>query len=162
VRCVLDCGYPLSSAEGGAFFLASRAGRSPASAPRSGAGGGAQGGERPRTSEFCAVAVGGRGPLGLPGGPNGPKNGCFAALSGTRSRQDESKEVHEVFGVQWGACRFAVPPDMAVVGGLAAPTNCAYVIDRGHLQAALAGGTKMWSGVVRHSCSVHLFASICQ
>jgi hypothetical protein len=45
-----------------------------------------------------------------------------------RSRQDESNEVHEagriasdVFGGQGGACHFAVPPDMAVVGAQGGP-----------------------------------------
>jgi hypothetical protein len=57
VRCVLDCGCPLSSAEGGTFLGASQAGRSPVRAPRTAAqGGGAGGGKRPRPSEFCAVA----------------------------------------------------------------------------------------------------------
>jgi hypothetical protein len=51
----LGLGCPLSSAEGGVFF-GLRAGRSPARAPRSGAGGGRRGGERPRSSDFCAVA----------------------------------------------------------------------------------------------------------
>ena len=53
----------------------------------------AQPGRRP--SNFGQL-LGGRGPLGLPEGPNGPKMVCFAPLSATRSRQDESKEVHEV------------------------------------------------------------------
>jgi hypothetical protein len=52
--------------------------------------------------EILAQLLGGRGPLGLPGGPNGPKNGftlSFEALRhvrGTRSRQDEPMEVGEV------------------------------------------------------------------
>jgi hypothetical protein len=42
-------------------------------------------------------------------------------LGAARSRQDESNEVHEAgrirrsSGGKGGACRFAVPPDMAVV-----------------------------------------------
>jgi hypothetical protein len=50
----------------------------------------------PRAPAIFAQLLGGRGPLGLPGGPNRPKMGCFAGLSGTRSRQDASKEVHAV------------------------------------------------------------------
>ena len=55
VRCVFDCSYPLSSAAGGAFLGgfglgAAQPGR------RAAAPGGAQGGERPRPSDFCAVA----------------------------------------------------------------------------------------------------------
>jgi hypothetical protein len=80
----LDCGSPLSSAEGGAFRLA--AGRSPAGR-RVGAQGGAQGGAHdvaqgggggndPAPANFAQL-LGGRGPLGLPGGPNGPKNGLL-------------------------------------------------------------------------------------
>jgi hypothetical protein len=51
VRCVLDCGYPLSSAEGGAFRLGVA---QPRAAQRR--RGGRRGGERPRPSDFCAVA----------------------------------------------------------------------------------------------------------
>jgi hypothetical protein len=96
VRCALDCGCPLSSAEGGTFLGASQAGRSPVRAPRSGAGGGAGGGERPRPSDFCAVA--GREREGLCAyqeGQMGQKLVRFEQLGATRSRQDASKEVHE-------------------------------------------------------------------
>jgi hypothetical protein len=68
----LDCGFSLSSAEGGTFFWASQAGRSPARAPRSGAGGGGA----PAPANFAPL-LGERGPLGLPGGPNGAKNGLL-------------------------------------------------------------------------------------
>jgi hypothetical protein len=71
------------------------AGRSPARAPRSGAGaGGGRGGDIPAIAAFAPV-LGGRGSLGLPGGPNGPKPILCAQLGAARSRQDESKEVHE-------------------------------------------------------------------
>jgi hypothetical protein len=76
-------------------FWASWAGRSPARAPRSGAGGGA-GGERPRPSGFCAVA--GRERASGPTRRAKWAKNWFAlghSVRATRSRQDESKEVHE-------------------------------------------------------------------
>ena len=94
VRCVLDCGCPLSFAEGGAFFWASRAGRSPARAPRSGAGGGAGGGTPP-PQRFLRSCWAGEGLWAYQEGQMGQKLVCFGGLRGTRSRQDESKEVHE-------------------------------------------------------------------
>jgi hypothetical protein len=51
VRCVLDCGCPLSSADGGAFRLGVAL---PRAAQRR--RGGRMGGGRPRPSDFCAVA----------------------------------------------------------------------------------------------------------
>ena len=70
------------------------AGRSPARAPRSGAGGGAGGGTPPpqRILRSCWA---GEGLWAYQEGQMGQKMVCFAALSGTRSRQDASKEVHE-------------------------------------------------------------------
>jgi hypothetical protein len=90
VRCALDCGYPLSFAEGGAFRLGVA---QPWAAPRP-RGAGAQGGERPRPSEFCAVAGRERACLwAYQEGQMGQKMVCFGQLRPTRSRQDESIEV---------------------------------------------------------------------
>jgi hypothetical protein len=72
VRCVLDCGCPLSPAEGGTFFWASQAGRS----QRRGGGGG-RGGNAPAPANFAQL-LGERGPLGLPEGPNGWAKSWFA------------------------------------------------------------------------------------
>jgi len=52
-------------------------GRSPAQVPRSGAGGGRRGGSAPPAPAIFAQLLGGRGPLGLPEGPNRPKNGLL-------------------------------------------------------------------------------------
>jgi hypothetical protein len=59
----------LSSAAGGAFFWASLG--------LGGAGGGAGGGA------IFSQLLGGRGPLGLPEGPNMPKNGSLWAAGGS-------------------------------------------------------------------------------
>jgi hypothetical protein len=103
VRCALSCGYPLSSAVGGAFRLGVA---QPRAAPRR-RGGRAQGGGRPRPSEFCAV-VGRERASGPTRRAKWAKKwfalrhsagmrGMYAStLSGTRSRQDESIEVGEV------------------------------------------------------------------
>jgi hypothetical protein len=93
VRCVLDCGYPLSSAEGGAFRLGVAQPRAPP--PRRG---GRRGGDDPAPANFAQL-LGGRGPLGLPGsqeGQMGQKMVRFGQLGAARSRQDESIEVGEV------------------------------------------------------------------
>jgi hypothetical protein len=62
-------------------FWGLRAGHSPAQVPRSGAGGGRRGGSSPPAPAIFAQLLGGRGPLGLPGGPNGPKIGSLWAAS---------------------------------------------------------------------------------
>ena len=67
----LGLGYPLSSAEGGAFRLGVA---QPGAAQRR--WGGRRGGNDPAPANFAQL-LGGRGPLGLPGGPNGPKNGLL-------------------------------------------------------------------------------------
>jgi hypothetical protein len=63
---------------------------------------------------------------GTPGESNGPKPAPIWAAGGSeRSRQDEPNEVHESGRIRASsgcngthfACPFAVPPDMAVVGG---------------------------------------------
>jgi hypothetical protein len=83
LRCVLDCGCPLSSAEGGTFLGASQAGRSPVRAPqRRRQGGGRRGGGRPRPANFAQL-LGERVPLGLPEGPNRPKSGSLWAAGGS-------------------------------------------------------------------------------
>jgi hypothetical protein len=64
------------------FFWASGAGRSPARAPRSGAGGRAGGGNAPAPAIFAQL-LGGRGPLGLPEGPNRPKICSLWAAGGS-------------------------------------------------------------------------------
>jgi hypothetical protein len=86
VRCVLDCG-PLSSAEGGTFF-GLRAGRSPARAPRSGAGGSAGGGTPPpqRCLRSCWA---GEGLWACQKGQIGQNMVRFGQLGAARSRQDE-------------------------------------------------------------------------
>jgi hypothetical protein len=56
VRCALDCNCPLSFAEGGAFILGFGLGVVAQSRRRVAVQGGAQGGKRPRPSDFCAVA----------------------------------------------------------------------------------------------------------
>jgi hypothetical protein len=102
VRCVLDCGCPLSLAEGGAFRLGTAA------------QGGAQGGERPRPRIFLRSCWAGEGLWAYQEGQIGQKMVRFGSLRPTRSRQDESMEVGEVgskrpsSGGKWGACRFAV------------------------------------------------------
>jgi hypothetical protein len=63
--------------------------------PRSGAGGGVggRGGSAPSAPAIFAQLLGGRGPLGLPGGPNGPKFcSLWAAGDTARSRHDEPIE----------------------------------------------------------------------
>jgi hypothetical protein len=99
---------------------------------RSGAGGGAQGGGTPPPQRFLRSCWAGEGLWACQEGQMGQKMVCFAGLSGTGSRQDESKEVHEVgskrpslFGEQHRPCRFAVPPDMAVTGWRSLPAECA-------------------------------------
>jgi hypothetical protein len=64
--------------------------RSPAQVPRSGAGGGRRGGSTPPAPAIFAQLLGGRGPLGLPGGPNGPKNGL---LCGTLRNEISARRV---------------------------------------------------------------------
>jgi hypothetical protein len=90
MRCVLDCGCPLSPPnEGGTLFWLRRLGV--AQAPCSGAAGarGAGGGGAANLAQL----LGERGPLGLPEGPNGPEVGSLWAAGGTaRSRQDEPIE----------------------------------------------------------------------
>jgi hypothetical protein len=76
-------------------FFGLWAGRSPPRAPRSGAGGGAGGGTPP-PQRFLRSCWAGEGLWACQEGQMGQKMGCFAGLSGTRSRQDEPKEVHEV------------------------------------------------------------------
>jgi hypothetical protein len=72
VRCVLDCGCPLSSAEGGAFFWASRAGQG-----------------APAPANFAQL-LGERGPLlwACQKGQIGQKMVRFGQLVAARSRQD--------------------------------------------------------------------------
>ena len=65
------------------------AGRSPAQVPRSGAGG------APPPQRFLRSCWVGEGLWAYQEGQMGQKMGCFGGLRGTRSRQDESKEVHE-------------------------------------------------------------------
>jgi hypothetical protein len=84
VRCVLRCGYPLSSAEGGAFRLG--VAQLGAAQRRRG---GRRGGNDPAPANFAQL-LGGRGPLGLPGGPNGPKNGL---LWPTQANEISSRRV---------------------------------------------------------------------
>jgi hypothetical protein len=84
VRCVLRCSYPLSSAEGGAFRLGVA---QPRAAQRR--RGGRRGRNDPAPANF-AQFMGGRGPLGLLGGPNGPKNGPLCAAG----RSEMSKRVN--------------------------------------------------------------------
>jgi hypothetical protein len=73
------------------------AGRSPAQVPRSGVGGGgAGGGPPPPPQRFLRSCWVGEGLWAYQEGQMPQKMACFAELCGTRSRQDESKEVHEV------------------------------------------------------------------
>jgi hypothetical protein len=71
------------------------AGRSPARAPRSGAGGGAGGGTPP-PQRFLRSCWAGEGLWAHQEGKMGQKWVCFGLLRPARFRQDESKEVHEV------------------------------------------------------------------
>jgi hypothetical protein len=51
----------------------------------------AQGGNDPAPANYAQL-LGGRGPLGLPGGPNGPKNGLlFGQLRPTEFRANRSR-----------------------------------------------------------------------
>jgi hypothetical protein len=105
VRLEVCC--PLSSAAGGAFQLGVA---QPRAAQRRR---GRRGGDDPAPANFAQL-LGRRGPLGLPGGPNGSKNG---SLWGTQGHEISSRRVDRgalsgvetaVFGGHWGACPFAV------------------------------------------------------
>jgi hypothetical protein len=67
------------------------AGRSPATSQGAAQRrrGGRRGGDAPAPAVFAQL-LGGRGPLGLPGGPNGPKNGL---LCGTQRDDTSSRRV---------------------------------------------------------------------
>jgi hypothetical protein len=96
------------------------AGRSPAQVPRSGAGGGAP----PPAPALFAQLLGGRGPLGLPGGPNRPKNGL---LCGTLRNEISSRRAERgawrsgvetaVFGEQRRLCPLVDWADLRLVVG---------------------------------------------
>jgi hypothetical protein len=83
VRCVLYCGCPLSSAEGGAFRLGI-------------AQPGAAGGGTTPPQRILRSCWAGEGLWAYQEGQIGKKMVRFGALRGTRSRQDESIEVGEV------------------------------------------------------------------
>jgi hypothetical protein len=81
-----------------------------AAAPAQRRGGAAVPGRAP--PGFFVQLLGGRGPLGLPGGPNGPKIGLLWGTQGggvSPRRADAPMEVHEAgrirppSGLQWGA-----------------------------------------------------------
>jgi hypothetical protein len=86
VRCVLDCGCPLSFAEGGAFRLG-------VAQPRA-----ARGAPPPRPRKFLRSCWAGARASGwdYQEGQIGQKMVRFGSLRPTRSRQDESIEVGEV------------------------------------------------------------------